>query len=234
MNTTWQEFWNKKHRIYVSERHQDAYYRELSRGVLTLLPERRPITLFDFGCGDALGAFSLSKTGIQVLLHDPVPYVHSRILERFKNESNIKVLGKKDFDLLAPNTMDAVLVYSVLQYISKDDFKKLLLRFHDVLSSKGVLLIGDVVPSSLSTFVDLYDLLAAGLRYGFFIDAVVGVFVTLFSDYRLVRKKNGFTKYDEKEIIDILITVGFDAERHSKNIGLSKHRMLVKAIKMGE
>lgn len=234
MNITWQQFWNKKHRIYVSVRHQDAYYRELIRGVLTLLPERRPITLFDFGCGDALGAFSLSKIGIQVLLHDPVPYVHERIVKRFKQETNINVLDKDEFAALSSRSVDVVLIYSVLQYISKDDFKKLLPRFHEILSSKGVLLIGDVVPSSLSMIVDLYDLLAAGLRYGFFIDAVVGVFVTLFSDYRLVRKKNGFTKYDEREIIDILTTAGFKAERHLENMGLSKHRMLIKATKIGE
>ena len=201
--------------------------------MLALLPERRPLTLLDFGCGDALGAFSLSKAGVQVLLHDPVPYVHERIMERFKNESNVKVLNKNEFISLASGSVDVVFIYSVLQYISKDDLKKLLPELYRILPNKGMLLIGDVVPATLSIFVDLYDLLIAGLRHGFFIDALAGVFITLFSDYRLVRKKNGFTKYDEKEIMEILATAGFDVERQPKNIGLSKHRMLIRAIKIG-
>lgn len=231
MIATWQEFWNKKHRIYVSPRHMDVYYKVLSRGTLEMLPAHRPLVLLDWGCGDALASPTLRNQDIEVLLYDPTPYVQERISARFSNEQNIRVLTAKDFTSQAMESVDIILIFSVLQYISADKFQEILPQLQAILVPNGVLLLGDIVPKGLSMFADVIDLLKAGFRHGFFFDAITGIVATLFSDYRSVRNTNGFTTYSEEEIIDILHGNGFVAERMPKNIGLSGHRMFIKAIK---
>lgn len=207
------------------------YYKALNRGVLELLPAYRPLILLDWGCGDALGSLTLQASGVRVLLYDPMPYVQDRIAARFSEEPDIRVLSADELASWTPQSIDAILIFSVLQYVSRDEFKKLLPRLRELLAPGGMLLLGDIVSPSLSMFTDALDLLRAGFRHGFFFDAIVGIVVTLFSDYRSVRNASGFTTYREEEMTDLLRSYGFSAERMPKNLGLSEHRILIRAIK---
>ncbi len=231
MTLTWQEFWNKKQHIYVSPRHTEVYYKTLGRGVLSFLPTRRPISLLDWGCGDALASVPLRDSGVQVFLYDPIPYVYERIKARFSGERNIYVLSEEDLSSVKPQSIDTVLIFSVLQYVSKDEFKNILPKLRNILVPEGMLLLGDIVPPSVLMIRDVFDLLRSGLQYGFFVDAVVGVTATFFSDYRSIRRTRGFTTYREEEILELLRTHGFGATRVFPNIGLSKQRMLIRAVK---
>jgi ubiquinone/menaquinone biosynthesis C-methylase UbiE len=229
--SSWKEFWNTKNSVYVSERHIVANYKVLEVDVRTLLPAKRPLTLLDYGCGEARMAKELSHTGITVLLHDAVPRVHAELVHVFAGEKNIRVLSEGDMEVLPAGSVDVILVHSVLQYLSKEQFKDLLPRFHGILSSGGVLYVGDVVSPATSTLTDVYSLVTAGVRHGFFFDVLVGLVRTFFSNYRAVKEKNGFTTYTQEEILDMLCAYGFTAKRMPKNIGISAHRMLIQAIK---
>lgn len=230
MVRTWKEFWNRENRVYVSRKHVEAHYRVLGGGVLELLPRDRPLTLLDWGCGEALAAPVIAQAGVTVLLYDPVPRVEDT-LSHFAGEKNIRVLKAEELAALPLSSIDAILVHSVIQYMTKEDFKATLERFSAWLKPGGTLLLGDVVPSGLPMIFDVIDLLWAGLRHGFFFGALSGMVMTFFSDYRAVRHAQGFTTYTESEMLGLLKGAGFNAERMSYNIGLCAHRMLFRAIK---
>lgn len=231
MSTGWKEFWNREHRIYVSDAHTRAHYAALARDVLGLLPEERPLTLLDWGCGEALLAPALAESGVSILLYDPVLRAYERAKARYEGAPSIAVLDDTGYANLAPGSIDVVLIHSVLQYLSKPDFEAVLPKLRRLLAPDGVLILGDLVPPNLSMFGDASDLLLAGMRHGFFFAAVGGLFATLFSDYRGIRKANGFSMYSSAEMIALLATYGLIGRKEPRNLGLCYHRILVTARK---
>jgi SAM-dependent methyltransferase len=230
MSSAWKSFWNKENNIYVSARHKEVHFLMNARDLLRLIPSGRPLTLLDWGCGEALGAAVLADANVRVLLHDPVPLQEKRLKERFSGNPRIEVLDARDIAGLPAHTIEVILLNSVLQYIGKEEFQKLLPGFRNLLTPEGVLFLGDVVPSDSRISDDALALLGAGIRHGFFFEALFGLVTTFFSDYRKVRQTDGFTTYTEEEIINILTRAGFRAERVQPNIGLTSHRMLIRAI----
>ena len=226
MTRSWKEFWNQKNRIYVSERHLEAYYVELIAGLKQLLPSRRPLDLLDYGCGEARGARVLAEDGVNVRLYDAVPYMRERAREHTQGAERVRVLEDAEFNALPFASLDVIFIYSVLQYISKDDFTKLLPHLYRLLRPGGMLILGDVVPPHVSMVADVRDLLSAGVKHGFFIPAVISLARTFFSEYRGIRKSNGFTTYEEGEMRALLEDAGFCPRRAPKNIGLGRERML--------
>lgn len=232
MTLTWKEFWNRKNRIYVSDRHLEVYYQELVKGLCSVLPEKRPLTLLDYGCGEARGARLLSKEGITLYLYDAAEYMRVRARENVSDIPSARVLDDEGLRTLSEGSIDVVVIYSVLQYLPKEEFRVLLKHLHRCMAPGGKFILGDVVPPSVSMVADVADLLSAGVRHGFFIPALTSLFLTLFSDYRGIRKSNGFTTYEEGEMLSLLNTAGFVPKREPQNIGLGKVRMLFTARRM--
>jgi SAM-dependent methyltransferase len=231
---SWLTFWNKENKIDVSVEHSRAHYAVLGHGVLDILPSNRPLRLLDWGCGDALATPLFIEHGIEVFLYDPAERFHARTRARFFQNSKVTIVTSHDIAHKAEGSVDAVLVYSVLQYISREDFESALRIFRRLLPPGGLLILGDIVPRSHPMILDVYDLLVAGIKHGFFLSALAGLFSTFFSEYRLVRNQNGFTTYTEQEMFSLLLTHGFAPNRISKNIGLSSHRMLVVGVRTTE
>lgn len=231
MSIGWKEFWNREHRIYVSDAHTRAHYAALAHDVAEHLPQKRPLTLLDWGCGEALLAPTLSETGVSVLLYDPVRRAYERAKARYEGRASITVLDDAEYESLTPGSVDVILIHSVLQYLSKPDFEAVLPKLRMLLASDGVLILGDLVPPDLSMWGDASDLLLAGMRHGFFFAAVGGLFSTLFSDYRGIRKANGFSMYSAPEMVTLLAKHGLLAQKEQRNLGLCYHRVLVTARK---
>ena len=219
---TWWDFWDQEHSIYVSDRHKDIHYDAIARDVLSLLPEKRPLTLLDYGCGDALSTDTFTRNGISVILHDPVPRVRDMVRGRFAGKKGV-LIAEKLAD--AGKAIDVILVHSVLQYLSKDAFAALLPVFRNMLARGGMLVIGDVVPTRSHMIADVRSLLINAWRYGFLVAALYGLVVTFFSGYRALRKRAGFTTYTEGEMLKMLREASFEGKREPSNIGLTPHRM---------
>ena len=234
MTSTWREFWNADNSVYISEKYKEVHFAKIADDVIALLPRTRPLSLLDWGCGEALGAPRYVHAGIQIYLFDPVPLPLRHVQERFRDVPNITVLDVQAVEKLPDGSMDAIIVNSVLQYISVNEFRGLLRIFERLLSADGVLILGDVVSTDDSMVVDAWELLKAGFVYGFFTDVLFGLVRTFFSEYRLIRKKSGFTAYRESEIIDLLQKAGFRGERIRPNVGLAPQRMLFRALKSAQ
>lgn len=224
--STWQDFWNRDNSIYVSDRHREVHFAALARDLLVLLSPQRPLRLLDWGCGQALGTPILTERGIEVLLYDPIEHVRADLERRFKETRGIRVLGTEDIRTLPPHSQDAIVVNSVLQYLSRDEFIQLLPTWRGLLHPQGVLILGDVVPTHTSFVTDVRSLLQSAWRYGFLLSAFWGLVTTFFSDYREIRRSQGFSMYTEDEMHRILSEAGFASRRVRPNIGLTGHRML--------
>ena len=53
--TTWREFWDSAHSIYVSDRHKDVHYRDVAEQLAAFVPQPDARVL-DYGCGEAIHA----------------------------------------------------------------------------------------------------------------------------------------------------------------------------------
>lgn len=227
--STWREFWNTENSVYVSPKHMSAHFSAVASDILALLPEKRPLVLLDWGCGEALGAGLFAEAGVLPMLYDPVPLMQEKLRRRYGGRDSMRILTDDDARRIPEHSVDAILINSVLQYVSKDDFARLLPRLHHYLKPDGVLILADVVSVKTGMAEDILYLIKAGAENGFLSDVIIGLFKTLFSRYRSVRRENGFTSYDETELVTMLDFHGYRAERR-RNAGFAPHRMLFLAF----
>ena len=74
--TTWREFWDSAHSIYVSDRHKDVHYRDVAEQVAAFVPHPDARVL-DHGCGEALHADLVANVAREVVLCDAAPSVRA-------------------------------------------------------------------------------------------------------------------------------------------------------------
>src|SRR5436853_2078712 len=80
--TTWREFWDSAHSIYVSERNKDVHYRDVAEQVVAFVPHPGARVL-DLGCCEAIHADLVANVAREVVLCDAAPSVGAAIAARF-------------------------------------------------------------------------------------------------------------------------------------------------------
>ena len=90
--TSWIDYWNGDHPIYVNERHKVLHYRLLARDLAGLVPDDDAVVL-DFGCGEALSADILAGKTRRLTLSDAAPAVRDKLAARFAGHPRIAVLS---------------------------------------------------------------------------------------------------------------------------------------------
>ncbi len=220
----WIEYWDQDTTIYVSARHKNVHGQAIVRDMLSHLPgtESRVV---DYGCGDALFADRLAAACGHLLLCDSAPSVRQKLASRYAGQPKISVLSPEQFETLEAGTIDAIIVNSVVQYLSVEEFARLLGVFRTKLSSTGRLVVADIVPRDVSPYSDAFELLKFAAANGFLTAAVVGLARSYFSGYRKLREGLGFLQLDEPEVVGMLQRAGFAARRYFPNIGHNSRRM---------
>lgn len=221
----WREFWNGTHSIYVSDRHRALHYQAIAEGIAALLGSPAAIVL-DHGCGDALAADHAAAACGRLYLFDAAPRVQERLRERFADNAKIAVLSSSDLDALPDQSLDLIVVNSLLQYLSRGEFETLLDFWHRRLKESGKLVLADVISPESDAVGDATALLAFGLEGGFFWRACAGLVATFFSDYRKLRHDLGLTRYTADEMQALLAAHGFVGARVETNIGHNQRRMM--------
>ena len=227
----WVEYYDSDHSIYVSARHRDVHYARLAEAFARHVPAGAACVL-DFGCGEALHAGRVAEAARRLMLAEAGPTVRARLVARFKDDPRIAVVSTEAVAELPPGSLDMVILHSVSQYLSGQEFDRIAALFHRLLQPGGLLLVGDVVPPTASMIADTWALLRFGWRDGFFHAAVWGLVRTFFSDYRRLRAKMGLTRYTEQEMTAKLAASGFTARRAPVNLGHLASRMTFLAHKM--
>jgi SAM-dependent methyltransferase len=220
----WRDYWNQDTPIYASERHKLLHYRLIANDIIGLIPSPEAVVL-DYGCGEALFADRIAAKCSRLYLSDAAPLVRERLNERFDGIERITVLSTDDAGDIPDASLDLVVVNSLVQYLSLDEFRALLKLMHRKLKADGRLVLGDIIPPDVSPLTDAKALLSFAWQGGFLRSTVTGLARTAFSEYRKIREEVGLAQYGEDEIIDLLQDAGFVPERAERNLGHNPARM---------
>jgi SAM-dependent methyltransferase len=229
----WVAYYDSDHSIYVNDRHRDVHYARLAEAFARHVPGTAAQVL-DYGCGEALHAGRVVAAAGRLTLAEAGPAVRHRLNERFKDNSRIAVISTDEVAGLPPQSFDMVILHSVSQYLTTQEFDHIAALFNRLLRPGGLLLVGDVVPPAASLVSDIWALLRFGLRDGFFVAAVAGLIRTFFSEYRRLRAKTGLTRYSAQEMAAKLAAAGFTVERAPANLGHLTTRMTFLARQLSE
>src|SRR6476659_1840851 len=98
--TTWREFWDSAHSIYVSERHKDVHYRDVAEQLAAFVPSAQARVL-DHGSGEAIHADWVAPRAGELILCDSAASVRASIAARFAGNPKIKVIAPQEVERLA-------------------------------------------------------------------------------------------------------------------------------------
>jgi SAM-dependent methyltransferase len=228
---SWLSYWNAPNRIYVSERHKRLHYDVVFAGIAPHLPSR-PGVVLDWGCGDALAADRIAERCDMVLLYDAAESARARLCRRYDEHARIRVLEQSGLDALAGDSVDLVIVNSVIQYLSDEQLHEALVLFNRLLKSGGEFLLGDVINPGTGNSRHVTTLLRFAWQHGFFLSAIGGLAQTFVSPYRNLRREVGFATFTPEQILDKLARHGFSAQKLARNIGISRDRSSYLARKL--
>ena len=219
----WIAFWDSEHSIYVNARHRDVHYRTIAEDIRAHLPADG--TVLDYGCGEALHTELNAAAARALILCEAAPKVRAALARRFAGHAKIKVCAPEEVAALPAQSLDAVVLHSVTQYLTPQALDALLATFRRVLRDQGILIVGDVIPPHVSALGDGMALLRFAAANGFLGAALLGLLRTLLSDYWRLRSQVGLTRYAEAAMIGKLAASGFSARRAAANIGHNAARM---------
>ena len=220
----WRTFWNEDHSIYVNARHRAVHAALVARGIAELLPNHAAHVL-DWGCGEAQAADIVAERCATLFLYDSAPRVRDGLRRRYDGRGKFSVIDKAGLHALPIASLDAVVIVSVVQYLSPQAFADVLSSLVPKLAPVGRLIVADIIPPDLSSVWDAWALMQLAWRGGFVVAALVGLVRTLFSNYSRLRSQLGITRWSETEMIAILSAHGLSARRVERNIGHNQARM---------
>lgn len=221
---SWLSYWNAPNKSYVSERHKRAHYDVVFDGIHPYLPAGPNNVVLDWGCGDALAAARIAEVCGTVLLYDAADSTRERLRARYDCHTHIRILDNSGIDKLAANSINFIVVNSVVQYLSVEEFDTALTLFYHWLKPSGGLLLGDVISPGTGNSRHVITFLRFAWRNGFLLSAVDGLARTFASPYRHLQRNVGLTAYTPAQILKRLKRHGFVAERLMHNIAVSTHR----------
>lgn len=229
MTSSWLDFWNGQHRIYVNDRHADVHYRKIAADFIALIPSANA-TVVDWGCGDAYNAEDILAHAGRLVLCDAASATRDRLAARFGTRpTRIDIVEPQDLRARYAGRVDLFVVNSVLQYLEEAELDALLADARACLTPNGSLVIADVIPTHDDLVGDIGNLLSTGWKNGFFLAALIGLGAMFFSSYRRLRSTVGLKRHDEAAFLARLAAAGFHAERLHPNMGFDQRRMAFRA-----
>ena len=226
--TTWIDFWNTDHAIYVNERHKSLHAEAVARDIARHTPGPSA-TVLDYGCGEALYAERIAPQCGRLILCEAAPKICAELARRLAKIPNVDVVEPTGAAALPDRSVDLIVVNSVLQYLDGPTLEGLLDVWRSKLKDEGHLVIADVIPPGVSPITDASALLSFAARGGFLVPALAGLVKTALSDYGKLRKTLGFSMHEEHALVDLMGTHGLAAERVHPNFGHNQARMTFKA-----
>ena len=226
--TTWREFWDSAHSIYVSERHKDVHYRDVAEQLAAFVP-RPDARVLDHGSGEAIHADLVAARAGDLLLCDSAASVRASMAARFAHKPKIRVVAPEDVERLGNASLDLIFANSLVQYLSAGELDRMLGVWRRLLAPGGILVVADVIPPRVGPLSDGLALLRYAAANGFLGAALVGLARTALSRYRRLRSELGIARYSEAEFLEKLRAAGFSAERLAKNVEHNPARMTFRA-----
>ena len=165
--TTWAAYFDSARDDSPLYRVQAALYLEALTAAVELHAGQR---VLDFGCGFGLVAALLAPRVGEVWVWDQSPNmcaVAERTTARFANVRLCDLSATHQVDLQPYiGSMDLILVNSVAQYMTSAELSQWLVRWRELLTPGGKLVLSDLMAPEHRGFADIADLLRLGIRHG--------------------------------------------------------------------
>jgi len=219
----WIAFWDSAHSIYVNARHRDVHYLLIAEDMARYVPKGGVV--LDYGCGDALHANIPAEIASRLYLCEAAPKLRATLAERFAGDAKIVVSAPEEIAALPNGTFDLIVMHSVAQYLTQEEFGKLLALFHRLLKPDGHLVLGDIIPPNISAATDARALLRLAAGNRFFFAALFGLVRTVLSNYWDLRSELGLTRYSKEDMLEKLTHAGFWGRIAHTNIGHNQARV---------
>ena len=226
--TTWREFWDSAHSIYVSDRHKDVHYRDVAEQLAAFVPSPQARVL-DYGSGEAIHADFVANVAREVLLCDAAPSVRASIAARFAGNPKIRVIAPEQVEHMPDAALDLIFANSLVQYLTAAELDHMLALWKRLLAPGAILIVADVIPPHVGALSDGLALLRYAAANGFLGAALIGLTRTALSRYRRLRSELGIARYGEAEFLAKLRSAGFLAERLPRNVEHNPARMTFRA-----
>jgi ubiquinone/menaquinone biosynthesis C-methylase UbiE len=220
----WIVYYDSAHTIYVSKLHRDLHFQVIATDIIGYISSPDAVVL-DYACGEALSAARVAEACGKLYLAEPAPGVRGRLIARFAPNMKIRVRSLDDLRKMAEKSVDLVVMNSVAQYMTPDEFDSALAVIRRLLKPGGRLILGDIMRPEVGMIRDVIALLRFAQKYGFLKDALTGLLSTALSDYRQLRSRVGLQRYGETEMMAKLAAAGFTASRAHFNLGHNPWRM---------
>jgi SAM-dependent methyltransferase len=166
----WKSYWEE-----LSDNPQ--LFREQSdeyvRNVQSALISERVARVLDFGCGFGFVAQMLAPHVGELFLWDASTNMRRCARLNVAGRRNIRFLDLSDPQSLTDQLQfELILVNSVVQYMTLEEFSAWLLRWRDMLAPGGRIVVSDLIPPDYPDLWDIADLLRFSARRGFLIRAI--------------------------------------------------------------
>src|SRR5207249_7961053 len=97
------------------------------------------------------------------------------VTARVAANAEVRVRSLDDLRIMAEKSIDLVVMNSVAQYMTPDEFDFALAVIRRLLKPSGRLILGDIMPPEVGMIRDVIALLRFALNYGFLKDALIGL-----------------------------------------------------------
>jgi SAM-dependent methyltransferase len=229
--SSWRDFFDGEHSIYVSERHKLLHARIIARGIIAAIPRSDAVVL-DHGCGEALHGEAVAAACGKLYLCESAPVLRAQLTARFINSGHVSIIAPETIEIGIPDdSLDLVTFISVAQYLKREELDAALHLWLQKLKPGGKLVVGDVIPPDVGMVTDTRALLSFAFSGGFLIAALAGLVKTAFSDYRKLRDNLGLSMYSTAQMETVLDKAGFVGIRQIENIGHNAARMTFEAAR---
>src|SRR5882757_2473761 len=123
--SSWREFWDSAHSIYVNDRHKDVHYRDVAEQIAAFVPGP-DARILDHGCGEAVHADIVAAKAREVLLCDAAATVRSAIAGRFAGNPKIRTIAPEEVERLPDSSFDLIFANSLVQYLTAAELDQML------------------------------------------------------------------------------------------------------------
>jgi cyclopropane fatty-acyl-phospholipid synthase-like methyltransferase len=196
--TTWSAYWDG---LTDRQRHFREESAEYVRNLAATGWLHAGACVLDFGCGFGHVADGVAPLVGELSLYDASANMRCRAAVTVARHRNIRFL-----DFFPPRSVagpaprfDLILVNSVVQYMTPDEFSRWLERWRDLLAPGGRIVVSDIIPPEHAGLWEIFDLLRFSARRGFLLTALWQAVGEL-GPYGRIRKAHPLTRFDTSEL----------------------------------
>ena len=161
MENHWNAYWDRLEQHVIFRVEAADYLRRLKAA----LGHQRGARVLDFGCGFGFLAELLAPEVTALFVFDASDHMRRQAQRRLVGHANVPFLGPPG---VAPwpagIRFDLILVNSVVQYMTPDEFHGWLRRWRAMLAPGGRLVLSDLLTRDVNPVREMVDLLVLGAR----------------------------------------------------------------------